>query len=186
MRMMGKSAQFLFHPWLTSAIEGPTPVRSLLHRSTMVVAGVYLFLFLQPFLVRGEWSLALTLTGISASVTLLARSTWAFSQEDVKKVVALSTTRQLRLIMIIIYLNLPELAFFHIILHGFFKAMIFIRRGVSIHSGRNSQDLRNTNMYAHQKTLLLAFTVGNLSLIGFPFLGAFFRKHSLLLEVSLK
>ena len=115
--------------------------------------------------------------------TLLIRSLWAFSQEDLKKVVALSTTRQLRLMIMLICLNLPELAYFHIVLHGFFKALIFIGRGICIHSGRNSQDFRNTNLSLSQERLTFCFLLGNLGLIGFPFLGAFFRKHSLLEEI---
>ena len=182
-RTIGKSAQFLFHPWLTSAMEGPTPVSSLLHRRTIVVAGVYLFLFLQPFLSGGSWILALRLIGLSSSLTLFSSSVWALSQEDVKKVVALSTTRQLSLIILVIFLNLPELAFLHIVLHGFFKALIFIGRGVSIHSGRSSQDFRTTNISLGQKSLFRCFLLGNLGLIGFPFLGAFFRKHALILEI---
>ena len=110
---------------------------------------------------------------------------WAFSQEDLKKVVALSTTRQLRLMIMLICLNLPELAYFHIVLHGFFKALIFIGSGVCIHSGRNSQDFRNTNLSLSQKRLTFCFFLENVGLIGFPFLGAFFRKHSLLEELSI-
>ena len=187
LRIRGKSAQFLFHPWLTSAIEGPTPVSSLLHSSTIVVAGVYLLLFIQPFLSRRLLFFhSFILIGLSSSLTLISRSFWAFSQEDVKKVIALSTTRQLRLIILIIYLNLPELAFFHIVIHGFFKALIFMGRGVIIHSGRSSQDFRNTNISASQKTLFNCFLIGNLGLMGFPFFGAFFSKHSLLSEMEQK
>jgi len=183
MRTIGKSAQFLFHPWLTSAIEGPTPVSSLLHSRTMVVAGVYLFLFIQSFLFRGRWRLTLRIIGFRACITLLSSSAWALSQEDVKKVIALSTTRQLSFIMLLIYLNLVELAFLHIVLHGFFKALIFIGRGVAIHSGSNSQDFRRTGLHLSQKRLFLCFIVGNMGLIGFPFMGAFFSKHSFISEI---
>ena len=182
---LGKSAQFIFHPWLTSAIEGPTPVRSLLHRRTIVVAGVYLFLFFHSFFVRGDWDVSLLLFGFLSRITLLGRSLWALSQEDIKKVVALSTTRQLSLIIVLIYFNLPELAFIHIILHGFFKALIFIRRGVCIHSGKNSQDFRDTNLSINQPSLSIRFLLGNLGLMGFPFLGAFYRKHIILLNLEL-
>ena len=186
LRALGKSAQFMFHPWLTSAIEGPTPVRSLLHRRTMVVAGVYLFLLFHSFLFRRKSFLGGTifLFLIFSTITLLGSSLWAFSQEDVKKVVALSTTRQLRMIIILICLNLPELAYFHMVVHGFFKALIFIGRGVNIHSGRGSQDFRNTNLSLSQKSLTFCFFLGNIGLIGFPFLGAFYRKHSILGEIG--
>merc|ERR1712117_619716 len=93
---------------------------------------------------------------------------------------ALSTTRQLRLIIVVVSLGLPELAFLHIILHGFFKALIFMGRGVAIHSGSSSQDVRTTNIIPPQKSLVLCFTLGNLGLMGFPFFGAFLRKHLLI------
>ena len=183
LRALGKSAQFIFHPWLTSAIEGPTPVRSLLHRRTMVVAGVYLFLILHPFLFRGGWRNTILLFLVFSNITLFTSSLWAFSQEDVKKIVALSTTRQLRLIIILVCLNLPELAYFHMVLHGFFKALIFMGRRVCIHSGSNSQDFRNTNFSSSQKRLTFCFFLGNIGLIGFPFLGVFYRKHFILREI---
>nr|UMI39134.1 NADH dehydrogenase subunit 5 [Heterochaerus australis] len=183
MSTMGKSAQFLFHPWLTSAMEGPTPVSSLLHSSTMVVAGVYLFLFIQSFLFSGSWSLTLSIIGFSACITLLSSSAWALSQEDVKKVIALSTTSQLSFMMLLIYLNLVELAFLHMVLHGFFKALIFMGSGVAIHSGSNSQDFRSTGLHLSQKSLFLCFMVGNMGLMGFPFMGAFFSKHSFISEM---
>ena len=85
--------------------------------------------------------------------------------------------------MLLIYLNLVELAFLHIVLHGFFKALIFIGRGVAIHSGSNSQDFRRTGLHLSQKRLFLCFIVGNMGLIGFPFMGAFFSKHSFISEI---
>jgi len=181
---LGKSAQFIFHPWLTSAMEGPTPVSSLLHRRTMVVAGVYLFLLFQPFFIRGRWGGSLIFLGLFSGMTLLGSSFWALSQEDIKKVVALSTTRQLRLIIVLIYFNLTELAFLHIILHGFFKALIFMGRGVCIHSGGGGQDFRNTNLSSSQPSLTLCFLLGNLGLMGFPFMGASYSKHIILSELE--
>ena len=181
----GKSAQFMFHPWLTAAIEGPTPVRSLLHRSTMVVAGVWLYSLLFPFLQRGEWELRIIFITLSSSITLIASSYWAFSQFDLKKIIALSTTSQLRFIFLIISIGYIELAYLHMLFHGYFKAMLFIGRGVRIHSNRSSsQDLRNLSNSNRNPYLMVFFFLGNLGLMGIPFFGGFWRKHLILMSIS--
>ena len=181
----GKSAQFMFHPWLTAAMEGPTPVRSLLHRSTMVVAGVWLYSLLFPFLQRGGWELRIIIIAMSSSITLIASSYWAFSQFDLKKIIALSTTSQLRFIFLIISMGYIELAYLHMLFHGYFKAMLFIGRGVRIHSNSSSsQDLRNLSNSNRNPYLMVFFFLGNLGLIGIPFFGGFWRKHLILMSIS--
>ena len=181
----GKSAQFIFHPWLTAAIEGPTPVRSLLHRSTMVVAGVWLYSLLFPFLQRGEWELRIIFITLSSSITLIASSYWAFSQFDLKKIIALSTTSQLRFIFLIISIGYVELAYLHMLFHGYFKAMLFMGRGVRIHSNSSSsQDLRNLSNSNRNPYLMVFFFLGNLGLMGIPFFGGFWRKHLILMSIS--
>jgi NADH:ubiquinone oxidoreductase subunit 5 (subunit L)/multisubunit Na+/H+ antiporter MnhA subunit len=99
-----------------------------------------------------------------------------------KKVIALSTARQLRFIIFILRMGYSELAFFHLISHGFFKALLFLCRGVSIHQMENSQDIRKPSL----PTLMAIFLkrvifLRRLALMGLPFLGAFFRKHKILL-----
>lgn len=185
-RTAGKSAQFMFHPWLTAAMEGPTPVRRLLHRRTMVVAGVFLFFFLSPYLERfGEvGSSTNKLILWSSLLTLLGSSFWAFSQVDIKKIIALSTTRQLRMIIVLIALGLADLAFLHIILHGFFKAIIFMGSGVAIHGQQDSQDVRKVGGLQNSPFLGVFFFLGNLGLMGIPFLGASWRKHIILDEIK--
>ena len=181
----GKSAQFMFHPWLTAAMEGPTPVRSLLHRSTIVVAGVWLYSLLFPFLQRGEWELRIIFIMLSSSITLIASSYWAFSQFDLKKIIALSTTSQLRFIFLMISMGYIELAYLHMLFHGYFKAMLFIGRGVRIHSNSSSsQDLRNLSNSNRNPYLMVFFFLGNLGLIGIPFFGGFWRKHLILISIS--
>merc|ERR1711953_1261099 len=97
---------------------------------------------------------------MSSSITLIASSYWAFSQFDLKKIIALSTTSQLRFIFLIISMGYIELAYLHMLFHGYFKAMLFIGRGVRIHSNSSSsQDLRNLSISNSYYSLLRAFSI---------------------------
>lgn len=177
-----KRAQIPFSAWLPAAMAAPTPVSSLVHSSTLVTAGVYILIrhgeifllnFVSPFLI---------ITG--ASTIVIAR-TRALFETDLKKIVALSTLRQLGIMVLRLGLGAIMIRFFHLLGHAFFKALLFLRAGAIIHSSKDYQDLRLAGNSSHALPITSGFTlVARFSLIGAPYMSAFFSKE-LVLEIIL-
>lgn len=178
-----KSAQIPFSSWLPAAMAAPTPVSALVHSSTLVTAGVFLIVRFYPFL-RIQYIFNNLILVISC-ITIFMSGISAIFECDIKKVVALSTLRQLGVIMSALGLGFPALAFFHLLTHALFKALLFVCVGSLIHIHIHSQDLRFIGNLCGQLPLTICcINIANMALCGLPFLSGFYSKD-LLIELSL-
>nr|UNO54217.1 NADH dehydrogenase subunit 5 [Dermacentor sinicus]UNO54282.1 NADH dehydrogenase subunit 5 [Dermacentor sinicus] len=173
-----KSAQIPFSAWLPAAMAAPTPVSSLVHSSTLVTAGVYLlirfdFLFQIEFI--SEILLKISL------LTMLMAGINAFFENDLKKIIAFSTLSQLSMMMVVLSMNLTNLAFFHLIMHAVFKSMLFLGAGFVIHNLMGKQDIRMlSDFFSFSPLVLSCMLISFYSLMGIPFIGGFYSKDLIL------
>uniref|UniRef100_UPI00300313BB NADH dehydrogenase subunit 5 n=1 Tax=Pseudempusa pinnapavonis TaxID=1661850 RepID=UPI00300313BB len=179
---MTKSAQIPFSAWLPAAMAAPTPVSALVHSSTLVTAGVYLLIrFNKVFPV---WLMNFLL--MISVLTMFMSGLGANFEFDLKKIIALSTLSQLGLMMSILSLGFAELAFFHLLTHALFSALLFLCAGMVIHSMKNFQDIRFMgNLSIFMPLTSSCFMVSNFALCGMPFLAGFYSKDLILEIVSL-
>ena len=178
-----KRAQIPFSSWLPAAIAAPTPVSALVHSSTLVTAGVYLLIrFRRSF---SNWLNTLLL--LIAGLTIFIAGLGANFEYDLKKIIALSTLSQLGLIIRILSLGFAGLAFFHLLTHALFKALLFICAGIVIHTIKDSQDIRYIGNLSFQIPLTSScLIISNFALCGIPFLAGFYSKDLILEIVSLR
>jgi NADH-quinone oxidoreductase subunit L len=176
---MGKSAQLGLHTWLPDAMEGPTPVSALIHAATMVTAGVFMVARMSPLFQYAEFT-NIIIIFIGSSTAIFA-ATIAITQNDIKRVIAYSTCSQLGYMFFAAGLGAYNSAMFHLMTHGFFKALLFLSAGSVIHAMSNEQDMRKMGGLANKIPLTTVFMwIGSLAIIGFPFFSGYYSKDSIL------
>lgn len=169
-----KRAQFPFSSWLPAAMAAPTPVSALVHSSTLVTAGIYLLIRFHYILPK--W--IFYILGISGLWTLYSARLAACVEWDGKKIIAYSTLSQLGFMVVALSLNLKNFAFFHLITHALFKAMMFICIGYFMINKGHFQDLRSlSGMWKCSPFLSIRLIISSLSLMGIPFFSGFFSKE---------
>jgi len=179
-----KRAQIPFSAWLPAAIAAPTPVSALVHSSTLVTAGVYLLIRINLIIIEINIRKFLGTLGI---LTIIIAGITAIVEIDIKKVIALSTLRQLGIIIIILGIGNPVLSFFHLISHAFFKAILFICAGLIIHRIKDYQDIRKIGFnYLNINLSVSIIIIANIRLCGLPFLSGFYSKDLIIEIVIIK
>ena len=174
----GKSAQLPLYVWLPDAMEGPTPVSAMVHAATMVTAGVYLLVRLNPVLT----DTALLIIAIVGAATALFAALAAVAQHDIKKVLAYSTVSQLGYMFLAIGSGAYVAAIFHVVTHAFFKGLLFLGSGSVIHGLGDEQDMRRMGaLRAAMPITAVTFIVGWLAIAGVPPLSGFWSKDEILL-----
>jgi NADH-quinone oxidoreductase subunit L len=178
----GKSAQLPLFTWLPDAMAGPTPVSALIHAATMVTAGIYMIarsnvLFdLAPFIQH--------IIAVVGLATAILAAIIALTQTDIKKVLAYSTVSQLGYMFLGLGVGAYDGAFFHVITHAFFKALLFLCAGSVIHALHHEQDMRH--MGGLRKKLPVTFLtmlIGTIAIAGLPPFSGFFSKDEILAHV---
>jgi len=161
-------------------MAAPTPVSALVHSSTLVTAGVYLLIRMNLIIIEINMSYLLLILGI---MTIIIAGLTAMLEIDIKKIIALSTLRQLGIMILILGVGNPMLSFFHLLSHAFFKAILFICAGIVIHNIKDYQDIRKMGIgYSNINFCVSIMLIANISLCGLPFLSGFYSKD-LIIEI---
>ena len=170
---MGKSAQLGLHTWLPDAMEGPTPVSALIHAATMVTAGVFMVARLSPIFEFSDT--ALTVVTMVGATTAIFAATVGCVQNDIKRVIAYSTCSQLGYMFFACGVSAYSAGVFHLMTHGFFKALLFLGAGSVIHAMSDEQDMRRMGgIWKHIKVTYALMWIGSLALAGVPFFAGFY------------
>jgi NADH-quinone oxidoreductase subunit L len=176
---VGKSAQFPLHVWLPDAMEGPTPVSALIHAATMVNAGVYLIARCSP--IFGSAPEVMVVVAAIGIFTAILAASIAFTQTDIKRVLAYSTLSQLGYMFASLGVGAWTAAIFHLMSHGFFKGLLFLGSGSVIHAVDGEQDMRKMGGLAKKiPTTYVTMLIGSVAIAGVPPLAGFFSKDEML------
>ncbi|MBU6218427.1 MAG: NADH-quinone oxidoreductase subunit L [Betaproteobacteria bacterium] len=176
---MGKSAQFPLHVWLPDSMEGPTPISALIHAATMVTAGIFMVARMSPLFELSD--IALTFVLIIGAITALFMGFLGIIQNDIKRVVAYSTLSQLGYMTVALGVSAYSVAFFHLMTHAFFKALLFLAAGSVIIGMHHQQDIRYMGGLWRRMPITWAVSLlGSLALIGAPFFSGFYSKDMII------
>jgi NADH-quinone oxidoreductase subunit L len=180
---IGKSGQFPLHVWLPDAMEGPTPVSALIHAATMVVAGVYLVA--RAFFLFSALPNAMEVIAWIGAFTACFAASIAFTQRDIKRILAYSTVSQLGYMMLALGVGSVTASMFHLMTHAFFKALMFLAAGAVLHGLPDKNDIFEMGGLRHKMPVTFAaMTIGVLAISGIPPFAGFFSKDEILLAVS--
>jgi NADH-quinone oxidoreductase subunit L len=175
----GKSAQFPLMVWLPDAMAGPTPVSALIHAATMVTAGVYLIVRMNP--VYAACPNVLFFIGCVGALTAFIGATSALRQTDIKKVLAYSTVSQLGYMFLALSTGAWAAAVFHLVTHAFFKGLLFLGSGSVIHGMHHEQNMyKMGGLKKHMPKTFITFMVGAAALSGLPLMSGYFSKDEIL------
>ena len=176
---VGKSAQLPLHTWLPNAMEGPTPISALIHAATMVTAGIFMIARLSP--IYNASPAALHVVAWTGALTAIVAATIALTQRDIKKIVAYSTMSQLGYMVMACGIGAYGAGIFHLLTHGFFKALLFLGAGSVIHSLSGEQDVfRMGGLSKYMKITFVTMLLGSLALSGIPPFAGFYSKDLIL------
>ncbi len=175
---LGKSAQFPLHVWLPDSMEGPTPVSSLLHAATMVVAGVYMLIRVLPILELSQVTM-MTIAWVGGLMTLLP-ALIACQQNDIKRILAYSTLSEIAYMVMAVGLGVPGPAMYHLMTHAFFKCLLFLAAGSVIHGCHGEQDIwKMGGLGKRMPFTALVLLLGTLALCGIPPVSGFWSKDAI-------
>src|SRR5579863_4567516 len=182
---VGKSAQLPLYVWLPDAMEGPTPVSALIHAATMVTAGVYMIARTHVLFDRSP--VALWTVAIVGAVTALFAATIGLVQNDIKRVLAYSTISQLGYMFLACGVAAYSAAIFHLVMHAFFKALLFLAAGSVIHAIGGEQDMRKMGgLRTKIPVTFVTMTAAVFAIAGFPPFAGFFSKDAILYAAFLQ
>ena len=166
---IGKSSLIGLHIWLPDAMEGPTPISALIHAATMVTAGI--FLLIRSSCLLEERKIRLIITAWIGTTTAFFAATIGVRQNDIKRIIAYSTCRQLGYMALAIGISKYSIRLLHLINHAFFKRLLFLGAGIAIHTIKNEQDIRKLRRLIKQTPLTyIGLITASLTITGTPFL----------------
>jgi NADH-quinone oxidoreductase subunit L len=180
----GKSAQIPLHVWLPDAMEGPTPVSALIHAATMVTAGVYMVG--RNAMLFTHAPMVMEIVAIVGVLTALMAASIGLVQYDIKRVLAYSTVSQLGYMFLAMGVGAFSAGAFHLMTHGFFKALLFLCSGAVIHAMAGEQDMRRMGgLKPYLPVTFGTMMIGTLAIAGIPPLAGFFSKDEILFRTFL-